>query len=98
MQHTITQTDKQKSILKLAISTTNTQLYNSQVQPVIDYGAALWETRDFSSIKSVQYKAGNFSLVFGNTILLLRKTFPEQAIELCITRTWCRMSLDRINS
>ncbi len=35
-----------------------TQLYNNTlVQPVIDYGAGIWGTGNFSCIKSVQYKA-----------------------------------------
>ena len=83
-----------------------TQLYNSLVQPVIDYGAAVWGTREYTCVKSVQYKACRYFLGTGkytpNTAVEgeMAWTFPQQKIDICVTRLWCRlMNMDqqRIN-
>ena len=37
-----------------------TKLFDSLVQPIIDYGAAIWGTKDFSCIQAVQHRACRF--------------------------------------
>ncbi len=82
-----------------------TQPDNALIQTVIDYGAGIWGTRNFSCIKSVQYKACHFFLGVGkytpNTAIegKMEWTFSQQRIGLCMTRLWCRMmnmSTDRL--
>ncbi len=84
-----------------------TQHYNALVQPVIDFGAGIWGTGNYSCIKSVQNKACCFFLgvlkYIPNTAIEgeMAWTFPLQWIVLCMTHLWCRMmnmSRDRLNS
>ena len=42
-----------------------TKLYNALVGSIIDYGAAIWGTREFSCISSVQHHACRFYLGLG---------------------------------
>ncbi len=43
-----------------------TKLYDALMQPVIDYGAGIWGTKDFSCINCVQHRACRFFLELGN--------------------------------
>ncbi len=64
-----------------------TTLYDSLVQPIIDYIAGIWGTKDFSCINSVQHRACRFFLGVG-------KYTPNVAVEGEMTmsfpqqRTW----------
>ena len=74
-----------------------TKLYCGCVQPVIDYGAAVWGQRSFSSINAVQNRAMRF-------FLGVSKSTPNAAIQgelawktpieqqwTVVTRQWCRL-------
>lgn len=83
-----------------------TKLYHSLVQPVIDYGAAIWGTKSYSCINAVQHRACRFYMGVGkytpNTAVIgdMGWTLPGQKQWICITRLWCRfnnMDNDRIN-
>ncbi len=83
-----------------------TKLYDSLVQPIISYGAAIWGTTEYACIKSVQYKASRFYLGVGkytpNTAVQgeMAWPFPQQRVGICITRAWCRfmnMAEHRLN-
>ncbi len=48
------------------------QLYDVMVQPIIDYGAAVWGVNEYSYIKTIQHRAGRYFLglsVFGDVYL-----------------------------
>ncbi len=42
-----------------------TKRYDSLVQPIIDYGSAIWGTKDYSCINAVQHKACTFFMGVG---------------------------------
>ena len=44
------------------------KLYDSLVQPIIDYGAGIWGTQSFSWINSVQHRAERFYLGLGKYV------------------------------
>jgi len=73
-----------------------TKLYDTLVQPIIDYGAAIWGHKSFSCIQTVQNRAMRYYLGVG------RRT-PNVALQgemgwlgndqrqwVCVTRQWCR--------
>lgn len=73
------------------------RLHDSLVYSIIDYGAAVWGDRDFSSVSSVQNRAGRYHLGLG-------KYAPNAAVHgdmgwrtpahrqwLAVTRQWCRL-------
>ena len=83
------------------------KLYSCLVQSIIDYGAAIWGTRDFSCIQAIQNRACRYYLGVG-------KFTPSAAVQgdmgwrvvshsqwLAVTRLWCRlinMERGRVNS
>ena len=74
-----------------------TKLFNSVVQPVIDYGASIWGTRDFACINSVQHKACRFFLGVGKYTPNIASEgelgwpFPQQRTWSGVTKMWCRL-------
>ena len=85
---------------------TFTKLYNSLVQPVMDYSAGIWGTKMFSCINSVQRRAERFFLGVGkytpNAALQgeLGWNTPEHHYWLCVFHLWLRlktMDKTRIN-
>ncbi len=74
-----------------------TKLYNALVQPVLDYGAGIWGTREFSCINSVQHRACRFYLGLGKYTPNVASEgemgwpFPQERSWLCVTRLWCRL-------
>ena len=83
-----------------------TKLFNSLVQPIIDYGAAVWGTKEFSCINAVQNRACRFFMGVGRytpnaaTQGDMGWCCQNQKQWLCVTRQWCRfMNMDqsRIN-
>jgi hypothetical protein len=82
-----------------------TKLYDSLVQSVINYGAALWGTQEFNCINAVQNRALRFYLGVGNftpSAAVNGDTgwqFSLQRQYICVTRLWsrlCLMSDDRL--
>ena len=83
------------------------KLYSCLIQSIIDYGAAIWGTRDFTCIQAVQNRASRYYLGVG-------KFTPSAAVQgdmgwrvvnhsqwLAVTRLWCRlinMDRNRLNS
>ncbi len=72
-------------------------LYDSLVQPIIDYGAAVWGTQEFSCISAIQNRACRFFMGVG-------KYTPNAAVQgdmgwklaphrqwIAVTRHWCRL-------
>ncbi len=43
------------------------KLYDSLVQPVISYGAAIWVTKDYACIAEVQNRACQYCMCLGKT-------------------------------
>ena len=83
------------------------QLYDSLVQPIMDYGASVWGVQEFSHIKSVQLRAGCFFLGVGrytpNNAVIgeMGWRHPGQRIWKCVFKQWYRltaMPLDRLNA
>ena len=83
-----------------------TKLYESLVQSVIDYGAAIWGTQEYSCISAVQNRACRYFMGLGKyapNIALQGDTgwkHPYHKQWLCVIRLWCRlvnMSQSRIN-
>jgi hypothetical protein len=83
-----------------------TLLYDSMVWPVLDYGAAIWGSREFSCVKAVQHRACRFHLGVGrytpNQAVLgdMGWLTPEHKQWQTVTRLWCRlvnMDSDRVN-
>ena len=74
-----------------------TKLYNALVGSIIDYGAAIWGTREFSCISSVQHRACRFYLGLGryapNAAVQgdMGWPSPSQRQWLCVVRHWCNM-------
>jgi len=74
-----------------------TKLYEAMVQSIINYGAAVWGTREFSCISAVYHRASRYFMGLG-------KYAPNAAVQgdmglklpihhqwVCVTRQWCRM-------
>lgn len=75
------------------------------VQPIINYGAGVWGTRDFSCINAVQNRACRFFMGVGKKTpndavqAEMGWTSPGQRRWLCVARTWfrlCNMSENRV--
>ncbi len=82
------------------------KLYDGLVQPILDYGAIVWGTQEFSFIKAIQHRAGRVFLGVGKsaptTAVLgdLGWTCPSLRQWMAVLRHWCRlsaMSADRLN-
>ncbi len=82
------------------------KLYDSLVQPVISYGAAIWGTKDYACISAVQNRACRYYMRLGKSapnIALEGDTgwvHPSHRICKCVTRQWCRsvnMCESRVN-
>jgi hypothetical protein len=75
-----------------------TYLYDSLVQPIIDYGSAIWGHKEFSCIKSVQFRACRFFMKVGrytpNSAVMgdMGWSTPQHRIYVNIIRQWCRLS------
>ena len=83
-----------------------TKLYESLVQPVIDYGSAIWGTKNFSCINAVQHRACRFFMGVGkytpNCAVQGDMGWPLPAYNqwLCVSKLWCRsmcMNDNRLN-
>ncbi len=74
-----------------------TQLYDALVQPIIDYGAEIWGTKDFACINSVQHRDCRFFLGVGKytpNVAVEREmawSFPQQKTWTAVTRLCCRL-------
>ena len=74
-----------------------TKLYDSLVQPVIDYGASIWGTKEYKCIQAVQHRACRFFMGLGkytpNVGIIgdMGWTLPIQRQWICVTRQWCRL-------
>jgi hypothetical protein len=74
-----------------------TKLYDTLVQPVIYYGAAVWGQREFSCINAVQNRACRYYLGVGKftPVDALRGdmgwSFPMHRQWLCVSRLWHRL-------
>ncbi len=42
-----------------------TKLYNALVQPIIDYGASIWGTKEYTCVAAVQHRAFHFFMGVG---------------------------------
>ncbi len=65
------------------------QLYNSLVYPIIDYGAAIWGTNQCSCISAVQHRACRYFMGVG-------RYTPNAAVQgdmagIAVTRHWCHL-------
>ena len=66
-----------------------TQLYDALVQSILDYGASVWGVKDFSHIKTIQYRAGRYFLGVGrytpNNAVLgdMGWKEPSERVEMC---------------
>ena len=75
------------------------KLYNALFGSIIDYGAAIWGTREFSCISSVQRRACRFYLGLGRYApnaavqgdTCMGWPSPSQRQWLCVVRHWCNM-------
>ncbi len=83
-----------------------TKLYDSVVQSVINYGAAVWGTKEFSCISAVQNRACRYFMGLGKyapNIALQGDTGWHHPIYhqwMCVSNLWCRMvnmSNNRLN-
>jgi hypothetical protein len=74
-----------------------TKLYDTFVQPIIDYGAAIWGHKSFSCIQKVQNRAMRYYLGVGrrtpNVALQgeMGWSCSEKRQWVCVTRQWCRL-------
>ena len=74
-----------------------TKLYDACVQPIIDYGAAVWDQKSYSSISAVQHRAMRFFLGVNKSTPVaalqgeLAWKSPEERQWKCVTRQWCRL-------
>ncbi len=81
-------------------------LYDSLVQPVIDYGAAVWATQEFSCVIAIQHRACRFFM----SMEIYTPNTPVQGVMgwklaphrqwIAVTRHWCQlinMEIGRLN-
>ena len=74
-----------------------TKCYNATVQSVIEYSAAIWGTKPFSSISAVQNRACRYFLGLGryapNAAINgdMGWVSPEHRQWMCVARKWCRL-------
>ena len=82
------------------------KLFDSLVQPVIDYGASIWGYKYYNCIAAVQNRAMRFFLGVGKRTPVAAMegdmgwNNPEYRQWLCVIRQWCRflcMADDRMN-
>lgn len=75
-----------------------TKLYNSLVQPIIDYGACIWGYRSYTCIEAVQNRALRYFLRVGKRTPIAAMqgdmgwSSQEYRQWVCISRQWCRLS------
>ena len=83
-----------------------TQLYNSAVWPVVEYGASIWGTADRSCIEAVQMRACRYFLGVGrytpNAAVNGEMGWKPTQVRVynSVCRTWCRltgMNTSRLN-
>jgi hypothetical protein len=81
-------------------------LYDSLVQPIIDYGASVWGTKSYNCISAVQNRAMRCFLGVGKKTPIAAMEgdmgwrSPEYRQWVCVIRQWCRflcMDDERIN-
>ena len=76
---------------------TFTKLYDTLVQPVINYSAAVWGYKEIQCISAIQTRACHFDLGVGKhtpTIGVqgyMGWKFPFENIALCILKHWIRL-------
>ena len=74
-----------------------TKCYDATVQSVIEYSAAIWGTKPFSSISAVQNRACRYFLGLGryapNAAINgdMGWVSPEHRQWMCVARKWCRL-------
>ena len=72
-----------------------TKCYDATVQPVIEYSAAIWGTKPFSSISVVQNRACRYFLGRYTPNAAINGDMgwlsPEHRQCMCVTRKWCRL-------
>ncbi len=74
-----------------------TKLYDTLVQPILDYGASIWGPKEFSCVNAVQNRTSHYYMGVGKYTLNgaihgdmgWRLATPRQWIT--VTRQWCRM-------
>ena len=75
-----------------------TKLYYCLVQPILDYGAAVWGFKDYPCIKTVQNRAARYFLGVGKYTPIaglqgdIGWAFPEEMQWMAVVRQWCRFS------
>ena len=83
-----------------------TKLYESIVSPVVEYGAAVWGTKNYACINAVQHRAGRFFLGVGkytpnNAVMGDLGWFPIVLKQWkSVITNWCRltnMDTNRVN-
>ncbi len=65
------------------------QLYDAMVQPIIDYGAAVWGVNEYSHIKTIQHRAGRYFLGLGRYARLWRCVFMATFVYNVRAQTEC---------
>jgi hypothetical protein len=83
------------------------QLYDSLVQSIVDYGASVWGMNAFTHIKTVQFRAGRYFLGLGrytpNNAVLgeMGWTDPGERLWKCVFWQWFRLAAlpaERLNA
>ena len=84
-----------------------TQLYDSLVQSIVDYGASVWGMNMFSHIRAIQFRAGRYFLGVGrytpNNAIIgeMGWSNPSERLWKCVYRQWfriARLTPDRLNA
>ncbi len=74
-----------------------TKLYDSLVQPIIDYSSSVWGTKEYSCINAIQHRACRFYMGVGNYTSNaaiqgdMGWFFLSQRQWINITRYWCHL-------
>ena len=63
------------------------KLYDSLVQPIISYGAAIWGHTQYRCIDQVQYRASSYFLGVGHSSIVWRN-WMESATTSCLDVYW----------
>ncbi len=72
------------------------QLYDAMVQPIIDYGAAVWGVNEYSHIKTIQHRAGRYFLGYAPNNAVVGEMGwnpPSEHLWRSVFRQWRRLSI-----